>query len=311
MAKLVISFLVAVSRHGRAGLAFGLVAGLLLPEVASAMKPLLPYLVMALLFLVALRIGPTRARHGLLDLPTTLALVLILQLVVPLLVVGLALAFGIGASPYVLAAVLVLSAPSVSGSPNFATILNADPEPAFRMLIVGTALLPFTMLPVLWLLPQFDDPTTILVPALRALIAITCAMGIGFFARATLLPNPSIEHTNAMDGAMTVALAIIVVALMAALRPAMAESIGIVIGWLALAFGVNIGMQVLFFGLLRGALPQGDRVPVSIVAGNRNFAIYLVALSPVIAEPLLIFLGCYQVPMYLTPLLMSRLFRSV
>jgi ACR3 family arsenite transporter len=87
MAKLVISFLVAVSRHGRAGLAFGLVAGLLLPEVASSMKPLLPYLVMALLFLVALRIGPTRERHGLSDLPTTLALVLILQLVVPLLVV--------------------------------------------------------------------------------------------------------------------------------------------------------------------------------------------------------------------------------
>jgi predicted Na+-dependent transporter len=291
-------------------LAVGLVAGLVLPGIANAMKPLLPFLVMALLFLVALRIGPNSARRGLSNLRGTLTLVLILQLVFPLVVIGLATAFGIGASPYILAAVLVLAAPSVSGSPNFATILGADPEPAFRLLIVGTAVLPLTMLPILWLLPQFSDPTTILIPALRALVAISCAMGIGFVARATVLPNPSDEQTSAMDGAMTIALAVIVVALMAALRPAMAESIGTVIGWLAVAFAVNIGMQVLCFALFGRSMQPRDRVPISIVAGNRNFAIFLVALSSATAEPLLVFLGCYQVPMYLTPLLMGRLYRA-
>ena len=310
MIRPLISALVFVSRHGRAGLAVGLIAGLMLPAVASALTPVLPLLVMALLFLVALRIGPIRARHGLSNLRTTLALVVTLQLVLPIATIGLALLFGIGASPYVLACVLVLAAPSVSGSPNFATILGADPEPAFRLLIVGTALLPLTMLPVLWLLPQFSDVTTIVVPALRALVAIIFAMGLGFFVRSTLLPHPSIQQTSALDGAMTVALGIIVIGLMAALRPTLADSISAVAGWLALAFAVNIGMQVLSFMLFRPVVPRTELAPVSIVAGNRNFAIFLVALSPATAEPLLVFLGCYQVPMYLTPLLMDRLYRQ-
>lgn len=109
---------------------------------------------------------------------------------------------------------------------------------------------------------------------------------------------------------MTIALAVIVIVLMAALRPALAHSVWVVLGWLALAFLVNVGMQVLSFMIFRRALPRTDRAPVSIVAGNRNFAIFLVALSPETAEPLLIFLGCYQVPMYLTPLLMDRLYRT-
>lgn len=309
MIRLLISALVIVSRHGRAGLAVGLIAGLMLPSVASVLKPFLPFLVMALLLLVALRIGPQSARHGMSNLSATLALVLMLQLVFPLVVVGLALMFGIGASPYVLATVLVLAAPSVSGSPNFATILGADPEPAFRLLIVGTAILPVTMLPILWLMPQFSDVTTILFPAVRALIAIVLAMGLGFLVRATLMPNPTADKTQAMDGAITIALAVIVVGLMAALRPALAHSVEVVLGWLALAFVVNIGMQVFSFVIFRRALPRTDLAPVSIVAGNRNFAIFLVALSPATAEPLLIFLGCYQVPMYLTPLLMDRLYR--
>ena len=309
MLKPLISFLVVVSRHGRIGLALGLVAGLLLPGIANAMKPFLPALVMALLFLVALRIGPQRARQGLSNWQSTVGLVLILQLACPLAVIAAALGIGIGSSPYVLAIVLVLAAPSVSGSPNFATILGADPEPAFRLLVVGTTLLPITMIPVLWLLPQFNDLSSVVVPALRTLLAIAFAMGLGFVVRYTSLPSATDTDTRAMDGAMTIALAVIVVALMAALRPAIATSAATVAGWLALACVVNIGMQIACYWLGKEALPSRDRVPMSIVAGNRNFAIFLVALSPTAAEPLLIFLGCYQVPMYLTPMLMSRLYQ--
>ena len=73
--------------------------------------------------------------------------------------------------------------------------------------------------------------------------------------------------------------------------------------------GTHQGLQVLSFLITRKVLSQRERVPVSIVAGNRNIAIFLVALPASAAEPLLVFLGCYQVPMYLTPLLMQRLYR--
>ena len=55
-------------------------------------------------------------------------------------------------------------------------------------------------------------------------------------------------------------------------------------------------------------MPSVKTVPISIVAGNRNIALFLVALPAEITNPLLIFIGCYQVPMYLTPILMRRLY---
>lgn len=310
MTKAVLSMLIAVSRHGRSALIVGLLAGFLLPGLATALKPWLPQLVMVLLFLVALRIGPQKARDGLSNLPATLGIVLVLQLILPLGVVGVAQMLGITQSAYVLAAVLVLAAPAVSGSPNLSILLGADPEPAFRLLIVGTFLLPLTILPIFWLLPQFGDLAMATTSALRTLVVIMLAMGAGFLLRGYRLPDLKPDQSAALDGAMSIALAVLVIGLMAALRPALAISIITVAGWMALAFGLNIGLQVLSFVTTRKVLSERERVPVSIVAGNRNIAIFLVALPASIADPLLIFLGCYQVPMYLTPLILERLYRS-
>ena len=109
---------------------------------------------------------------------------------------------------------------------------------------------------------------------------------------------------------MTVALVVMVVGLMAALRPALERSPTEVLGWLALAFSVNFGMQALTFFMSKRFGRGADVVPFSIVSGNRNVAIFLVMVSPTAAEPLLIFLGCYQIPMYLTPILMRPLYRA-
>lgn len=208
--------------HGRTALIAGLLAGFLLPGVAAVLKPWLPQLVMALLFLVALRIGPERAREGMSNLRATLALVLALQLGLPLLVICVAQIFDMTRSAYVLAAVFVFAAPALSGGPNLAIILGGDPEPAFRLMIVGTLLLPLTVLPIFWLLPQFGDLLAAVNLALRAFVVIVVAMAAGFLVRAYGLPRPRPDQSNALDGAMTLALAVIVVGLMAALRPALA-----------------------------------------------------------------------------------------
>lgn len=49
-------------------------------------------------------------------------------------------------------------------------------------------------------------------------------------------------------------------------------------------------------------------VPTAIVAGSRNFALFLIALPASTTDPLLIFLGCYQVPMYLTVMVMRPIY---
>ena len=56
------------------------------------------------------------------------------------------------------------------------------------------------------------------------------------------------------------------------------------------------------------ALGLPEPVGPAIVAGNRNAALFLMALPASVTEPLLILLGCYQLPMYLTPILLARLY---
>jgi predicted Na+-dependent transporter len=101
-----------LARHGRYALVVGLLVGLLLPDVAVKMKPWLPQLVVFLVFLTALRTGPKDALKGLENFRSTLAVVLVFQLIVPLSALTISYLFGFSQSPYTLAVVLVLTAPA-------------------------------------------------------------------------------------------------------------------------------------------------------------------------------------------------------
>lgn len=296
----------ALARHGRLALVAGLVAGLTLPSVALALKPWLAHLVALLLFLTALRIGPTETWRGLRQGRGSLRMVLILQLALPLAVMAVLALAGLLDTPVALALLLMLSAPALTGSPNLSLLLGADPEPAFRLLILGTALVPLTMLPVFWLLPQLGDFGAAVWGALRLLAVIAVAVALGFSLRRFWSPSPA--RVRQMDGAMTLALVVIVVGLMSALRPALEARPLDALGWMILVFAVNFGLQVVTFYTARRIAPTHEAVPFAIVAGNRNVALFLVSLPAAQVEPLLLFLGCYQLPMYLTPMLMRRFY---
>lgn len=294
-----------IARHGKLGLIAGLGAGLVLQDLAVALRPWIPHLVAVLLFLTAFRIGPVEAAGNLSDLSRTGIAVLVLQLALPLAFLVALRLLGLPMTPLAMAVALVLSAPSVTGSANFAILLGHDPAPALRLLILGTAVLPLTCIPIFWLLPEFGDLSAVLSASGRLLVVILAAAGLGFAARHWGFRHLSDLNRKAVDGLTVIALAVIVIALMSAIRPAMAERPMELAFWLVAAFGINFCAQILSYTVLRG---RSDAVPISIVAGNRNFALFFVALAPQATEPLLIFLGCYQFPMYLTPTLLRRLY---
>ena len=49
-------------------------------------------------------------------------------------------------------------------------------------------------------------------------------------------------------------------------------------------------------------------MPLGVSAGNRNIALFLAALPATVTDPLLLFIGCYQVPMYLTPIILRPVY---
>lgn len=296
------------ARHGKACLVAGLLAGLLLPGLAVAMRPWLPELVGFLLFLTAFRIGPRDAVENLGAVQRTGALVLLLQLVLP---VGAAILFGAAGvldHPLALAVVLMLAAPSVTGTPNFLILLGHDPAPAMRLLVLGTAMLPLTVLPVLALLPDLGGAAASAQAAGRLLVVILGAAAIGFALRYWRFPRLTVAQLQALDGAMSISLAVVVIALMSAIGPALRGDTAILVWWLLAAFAVNFGFQLAVWRGLKAVGRDADAIPAGIVAGNRNIALFLVALPENVTGPLLIFIGCYQFPMYLTPILLGRLY---
>jgi hypothetical protein len=298
----------AISTHARACLIAGLVAGLALPALAAAMVPWLPHMVAVLLATTALRIGHREALGAIGDLRWGLLVVLALQVAVPLTLFAALAAAGLADTPAALAIVLTSAAPAITGSVNLALIMQLQAGRMMQILVLGTAAFPLTVLPVLWAMPQLGAAREIFGAALSLLAVILAATAIGFVIRARVFPAPTPGQTKALDGLSVLAFAIIVVGLMAALNPALRAGPLTVLNWALLAFAIGYGLQVLALLVLRRSPLRPLAGPIALAAGNRNVAIFLIALPADLLAPLMIFIGCWQLPMYLTPMLMPKLY---
>jgi len=276
-----------------------------MPGLARFLTPFLPEMIALLLFLAALRIGPRATIGSFNDFGRALGTIAIYQLVAPLIALAITLIFGVAGTAAGLAVVLVLAAPSVTGAPNFTILMGRDPAAPMRLLLVGTAFLPLTVMPVFWLLPAVPTIGGAIEGAIRLLLVIFGAVGIAFAIRHWLWPVMANRHRAALDGASAILLGIVVIGLMSAVGPAISDEPQRFVMWLGFAFLLNFGLQFIAATLLPIASPE-DRPGTALVAGNRNIALFLVALPEQVMTDVLLFIGCYQVPMYLTPILMRR-----
>ncbi|MFK7761833.1 MAG: hypothetical protein AB8B62_01105 [Roseobacter sp.] len=299
-----------ISEHGRLALLVGLAAGLALPDLAAVMQPWLPQMVAILLTVTALRIGHQAALGALSDLWWGTGAVVVLQVLLPLTLLFLCWLAGAAQSPAALAMVLATSAPAISGATNLALMLRQDAGRMMQIFVLGTALFPLTVLPLFFLMPQLGDPETILLTTLKLLAVILIATGLGFGLRAWFLPTPSQSQIKALDGLSVFAFSAIVVGLMAALTPALLVDPWAVARWALLAFAISYGAQFAVFSVLRQTKLSPVAGPLAIGAGNRNIALFLVALPDQLVAPLMVFIGCWQLPMYLTPMLLRPLYVS-
>ncbi len=299
--------LIWIGRQGRYFLIVGLIVGLLSPGLAEALRPWIGTLVAVLLFVTGLRIGARAAFGSLQDLGPALARIAVLQTVFPLFVAGALWTLGVADHPLSLAVVLMLAAPSLIGAPNFAIMMGRDPVPGMRLLVLGTALFPFTAFPVLWLLdPTGAGALGALSLSLGLLAAILGAAGLGFALRFFRPGLGTPMAQGALDGVAALLLAVVVVGLMSAVGPLLRSQPLELLKWLAVALFINVFLVVATLQVSRWTKLR-MRISTAIYAGNRNIALFLIALPDAVAAPLLVFVGCYQIPMYLTPVLLSRL----
>ena len=302
------ALLALAARHGPLVLVAGLLAGVFLPDLGAMMRTQIPLLVAVLLFVSALQMDPRDILQAPKELPSNLLAVLALQLAIPLGIVLAAHGLGLAATPVVLALVLMSAAPSIVGSPNICLMMGVDPAHALRLMVTGTALLPLTVLPVFWLLPGMEGGAAVLWASVRLLATVVICTLAAQIVRRWLFPAPTPQTKHALQGASAISLAVFVIGLMPAARDVALQAPARLVFWLAVAFAVNIGGQWLARKITRHRLPRARSVSVSVIAGNRNIALFLISLPAAVTDPVLAFIACYQIPMYLTPILMRRVY---
>jgi ACR3 family arsenite transporter len=304
------SILATAARHGRLVLIVGLVVGIAMPGLALSMRPWIGAMVAGLLFLAALRVGPRQAMGALGQVGASVGLAAAFQVAMPVAAILLFAMLGWTGAALATFFVLMLAAPPVSGSPNLTIMTGNDAAPALRQLVVGTALVPLTVLPVFWLTPSFGEPSAVFVAAGGLMVLIVVSAGIAFLIRSTILREPSTKALQSIDGLSAIAMAVVVVGLMSAVGPALQNTPLVFAGTLALVCAVNFAIQIAAAVMARQTGHVERAAATGITAGNRNVALFLTVLPDQVIDPILLFIGCYQIPMYLTPAVLGRFYRS-
>ena len=312
--QVIVRCFAVIGRHSRVMLVVGLLGGLAWPQAAGILRPHLTELIVALLFFAALQVDPRRLGITRSSLAHDIALVATLQLLLPVLLAGALHLMG-WKGPAATMLLLIGTASTISGTPPIAQMLGLSGGLALRLLVVGTLLLPVTSLLPLRMTFGSAAEFSVVAPALRLTAIILVSTGGAWLVRAVILPRMPLDAEQAVGGMTALLLAIFVLALMDAVQPALRADPWQVIGALAFTFAVSIGLQVsAALAYRRSAAPSidpRDAGAVGLVAGNRNIALFLAALPASQMEPLMVLVGCYQIPMFLTPIVMGRFYRRL
>lgn len=294
-----------MARNGRMMLVAGLVAGIALPGLAVILRPWIAPMIVALLFLAVLRLGPEGLVAGFRGIHRAIGLALFFQLALPLAAAGLFAVAGVLAHPLAMGVVLVLAAAPITGSPNITAMTGGDPAPSLRQLVLGTAILPLTVVPVFLVMPAFGDAGGVARAAAWLLLLIVVAGGVAIALRLSGIVRGTPRAILAMDGIAALLLGLVVIGMMSAIGPAITGNPAGLAAALAVVFALNMVLQLVASAIAAKRNPSASPA-IGIAAGNRNVALFLSVLPAQTADTLLLFIGCFQIPMYLTPIILTR-----
>ncbi len=296
-----------IADNSRWALVAGLAIGILFPQIAGLVKPWVGHWVAVLLFLAALRIDPKDALGSRDDYKQVAFFIGVFQLLLPSLaaIVFLIIDF---TGPFALALLIVLASAPISGSPSLTMITGHNPAPALRLLVTSTALLPLTVFIPFSLMPVIGNPAEVSWIAFRLFLIIFSASLAAFLIRHFFMSSPTARTIKSIDGLTAIAMAIVVIGLMTGFSEAL-ENRPLDIPWtLAIVFAVNIGTQILVWYRVKSQQVGEARASFAVCAGNKNMAIFLAALPATVTDPILLFIACYQIPMYLTPTILGWMY---
>jgi predicted Na+-dependent transporter len=298
-----------LGRHATLFLAGGVLLGLLVPQLAALAHPLLVPTLLIPLVIALLRLDwdalASYARR-----PGLVALITLGLLLASPALMWLALkAFSL---PPALAQGLTLMAAAspIVSSAAISLILGLDAALAVIVIVVTTALMPFSLPTVaLWLLGlriDIDLSTFILRLALMVGGSFAAALALR-----RLVPRHMLAANGRMlDGAAVASLVLFAIAIMDGVTAVALARPGYVVLVTVAAFVANVVLQALGT-LIALRLGMRSALTVGLMAGNCNMGLVLVALADKANFDVIVFFAMAQIPMYMLPALLSPIYRRL
>ncbi len=307
MRGVLISALQALSRHAATVLAVGIFAGLLLPDLAGWLRPLLPSAVAGLLFLALLRIDwQELSRH--LSRPLVGALLCGWFLVATPVLVWLAVKLfdvdnGLGT-----ALILAAACPPIVSGPAMALLLRLDAPLMLVSVVSASLLVPFSVVAVSSYLLGVSLHIDALALFLRLAFLIGGCVLTALLVRRLLGSVRLVRYRNPFAIASVVLLLVFAVAIMDGVAERLAQDPWRVLQFTVAAFAANILLQLIGTGVA-AAMGRRSALTVGFASGNRNMGLLLAVLPADSPPDVLLFFVLAQLPIYILPAVLGPVYR--
>ena len=289
-------------------LAIGAIAALFLQDLAASLRPALPAFVALMYLLAMIRIDLSAVLRRSLR-PARLAVILgvciALMVVTPAFIAGIAKLLSL---PEDLrqSLVYIAAGPPLGSSAALCLLLGLDAALAIELTIVGSFLTPFLGPLVTSFLLGEAVPIDPFSLSLRLALMIGAGAVLAVLLRMLLGTELIARQASVFDGIGAIAMLATIIPIFDGATEQILRTPHLAAMTLALAFALNIGLQLVSTPILRQFTPTESAGAVGLIWGNRNAALYLAALpqAPVFS----LFVALYQFPMYMTPLLMKNFY---
>jgi predicted Na+-dependent transporter len=297
-----------LSRQARWALPAGVFVGIVLPQLAALLRPLLTAAVIGTLTGALLRLDWERfadlgRRPG---LPTGLAL---WQLLASPLLVWVATAAAGFPPDLRLLLLLQSAAPPIGSAAVFALILGLDGVLAALATVATTLLLPLTLTPLVYrLLPEAGVTVDLWPFFLRVTLLVAVPFLLAGILR-RLVGVAWLRRSDALLGGSNVALLVVfAIAVMDGVTGRLMQDPALILRLLLAACVATFLLHAAAYLVFRRA-GRTAAFTAAVLSGNRNMGLMLVITAGTAGEVFSLYVGIAQIPMYFAPLLLTPVLR--
>lgn len=298
-----------LGRHATLFLAGGALLGLLVPQLAALARPLLVLglVVPLIIALVRLDWGAIAAYA---QRPALVGAIVVWMLVVSPALMWLALKLFDLPPALVQALVLMAAASPIISCAALSLIMGLDAALAVVVIVVTTALMPFSLPSVALALLGLQIDIDLATFMLRLALIVGGAFAAAFLVRKFVPRETLAANARVLDGASVAILLIFIFAIMDGVTAVALARPGYVALVTLAAFIANIALQAL--GALVGlTLGLRQALTVGFMTGNCNMGLVMVALADKADFDVIVFFAMAQLPMYMLPALLRPIYRRV